>query len=221
MKIVFFLVLIPFFLFSQNDLEVDRKGQLLFSLGAEYRITPIYKVDLSTFSDGGFYTNIDKQNSGISGHIGLEWFMLDNISFEFEGSLRHDLLVNKPPTAFNDFEQEEAEKKLMIGYHLGLNYYFQVFKKGEVFIGGGISLLNRNSNYETEQVFFDQQGNITGTETRAGDYKFTAFKTFIGYKLNKNRISLGVYIAKNTPYFEGSTTFIIPNISYKYTFAKQ
>jgi len=220
MKATLLLLIAPLFLFSQKNDEVGRKGQLLFNLGIEYRITPIYKASAFDLSDGAFFTNLDRQNSGFGINIGLELFAFKNFSIGFMGSLRHDLLVNEPPTGINDFSQTVAERRLMLGYHLNFNYYFKLFKKGEAFIGAGISLLNRNSDYTTQEVFFDGEGNIIRTETRTGDYKFSANKLSIGYSINKSKISLGIYLTRKSSYFKESTTFIIPHIGYKYNLAK-
>lgn len=219
MRVTLFLSILPFFTYSQIKNEVDH-GQLRLNLGTEYRITPIYNVNVVGLSDEAFFTNLDRQNSGFSFGIGLELFLIKNFSVGLIGSIRHDILVNEAPDSINDFSQTVSEKRLMLGYHLNLNYYFKLFKKGEAFVGGGISLLNRNSDYITQEVFFNEEGNIIATETRMGNYKFSANKLLVGYNLKRSKISLGIYLTRKSPYFKESATFIIPQIEYRYNLAK-
>ena len=220
MRVAFLLSIVPFFVCSQTKDEVDYGGNFRLHLGTEYRVTPIYNENVVGLSDEAFFTNLDRQNSGFSFEIGLESFVIKNFSIGFIGSLRHDILINEPPDSIDDFSQNASERRLMLGYHLNLNYYFKLFQKGEVFIGAGISLLNRNSDYRTQEVFFDEEGNITRTETRMGNYRFSANKLFIGYNIKRSKISLGIYLTRKSPYFKESTTFVIPHIGYKYNLAK-
>ncbi|WP_299532401.1 hypothetical protein [Ulvibacterium sp.] len=220
MRVVLLLLIAPLLACSQRKNEVDYGGQFHLNLGTEYRITPIYNVNVLGLSDSAFFTNLDRQNSGFSFKIGLELFVIKNFSIGLVGSLRYDLLVNEPPDSIDDFSQTVGERRLMLGYHLNLSYYFKLFRKGEAFIGGGISLLNRNSDYTTQEVFFDEVGNITRTETRTGNYKFSANKLLIGYNIKRSKICLGIYLTRESPYFQESPTFIIPFIGYNYNIAK-
>ncbi|WP_425235807.1 hypothetical protein [Ulvibacterium sp.] len=219
MRVTLFLSIVPFFAYSQIGNEVDH-CQLRLNLGTEYRITPIYNVNVVGLNEAAFFTNLDRQNSGFSFGIGLELFLIKNFSVGLIGSLRHDILVNETPDSIDDFSQTVSEKRLMLGYHLNLNYYFKLFKKGEAFVGGGVSLLNRNSDYTTQEVFFNEEGNITGTETRMGNYKFSANNLFVGYNIKRSKISLGIYLTRKSPYFKESATFIVPHIGYEYNLAK-
>lgn len=214
------LIVIPFILFSQVKDEVDQNNQLHLNFGVEYRITPVYKSNVNRLSDAAFYTNTDMQNSGLSLNIGIEYNILKNLSVELLGSLRRDLLIINPSRNINDFSQSDTEKRIMFGYHLKLYYYFKVFRKGEVYIGVGISLLNRNSEYSTEEIFFDSAGNVDRIEPRNGNFKYSAYRFFTGYRFNRSRISIGIYSATNTPYFNDSVNLIIPHLTYTYNFLK-
>ena len=108
----------------------------------------------------------------------------------------------------------------MFGYHFNLNYHFQVFQKGELLVGAGLSLLNRNSEYVRTESILNEEGEIVGSNSSLENYNFSANKIFVGYGKDRSKIMLGIYISRNTKYFDEKTTFILPFISYSFNLLK-
>lgn len=108
----------------------------------------------------------------------------------------------------------------MFGYHFGLTYHFQVFKKGYFLVNAGLSLLNRNSEYVSTESTFNEEGEVVDTTSSMDNYNFSANKLSVGYGKGKSKIMMGIYISRNTKYFESKTTFIIPFLSYGFDLAK-
>ncbi|MEL7270670.1 MAG: hypothetical protein AAGL34_13945 [Bacteroidota bacterium] len=204
---------------AQNTKEVGQKGQLLFNLGPELRVTPVYSTDVTILSDEASFTNIDQQNSGLSLNLGLEYFLTKNLSINYTASLRYDLLFFPRTDGTQDLAASDGNQKIFMGHHFNLTYYLNLFKKGQLFVEGGLSLLNRNSDFSIEQRFFDSEGTFIGTGILTSDYKYSTTRFSVGYRRNRSRLSLGIYITGQTPYFTESTSFLIPHIGYRYSLA--
>ncbi len=202
---------------SQTNTEAGLKDQLHLYLGGEYRITPIHGMTDSNRTDASFFTNMDRQNSGLGLVAGAEYFLFEKISAGLTGSIRYDDIIFKPPTDIRDFSQDVEQKNMLFGYHLDINYHFKLFKRGCSFISAGYSLLNRNSDYNTQRIFYNGQGDIIERQDVSGDYKYSAIKLSLGYRLNRSKFSLGIYSTRRTPYYEGSNSFIVPHVNYKYS----
>ena len=117
-KPLILLFLLPLYLVAQNN---SREKKFFFNLGAEFRITPIYKSGDQAVATN--FINPDLQNSGPVLNIGLDYFFTQNFSVGFKTSVRYDLI-----TTHIDETSSETERGLMFGYHFGFNYHFQVFK---------------------------------------------------------------------------------------------
>ncbi|MAT89492.1 MAG: hypothetical protein CMC35_02265 [Flavobacteriaceae bacterium] len=200
---------------SEND---TRKGSLLFNIGSEYRITPLpYEAE---FSLKGLVTNVDGQNSGVAFHYGLDYFITKNLKFGFANSFRYDLLVGSIDNIDFLVGVQGAKQTLIIGYHFHLDYYFPVFKNSELFIRAGRSLLNTNTDTNTKQTFFDEDGEIVAVSSESGNYAFAAWNIAVGYKKERFGISIGIYSSSVTDYFVETTTLNIPYINLTYTIGK-
>lgn len=209
-KPLIFLFLLPLYLVAQNN---SREKNFFLNLGAEFRITPIHKSGDQAVATN--FINPDLQNSGPVLNIGLDYFFTQNFSVGFKNSVRYDLI-----TTHIDETSSETERGLMFGYHFGFNYHFQIFKKGDLLVNAGLSLLNRKSEYARTEPIFNEEGDVVGSKTSMDNYNFSANKISVGYGKGKSKIMMGIYISRNTKYFEGKATFMVPFISYSIDIAK-
>lgn len=218
-QLTIFLLLLPLFIYTQNSKE--RKGRFLFSIGPEYRVTPIYNFKSDDVEDITTYTNVDYQNSGMGLNISVEYFVFKNLSLGFTNSVRYDM-VNSESTEISNpvYGVKKADYKLLMGYHFYLTYYFKLLKKSEFFVNMGYSLLNRNSEFSHKFPVYDQDGNYFTSFYEITNYSYSSFKYGLGYKRGKGKIALGIYHTTNTPYFKTTTPFIVPFINASYSFGK-
>lgn len=214
-----FFIACPFFVFSQKMKNTERKGKFFFSAGPEYRITPTYKQN--SFSREAIYTNPDLQNSGLALNIGVDYYFSNNFSIGFKNSFRYDLVTSEIDAVGQPLlGVSESKKDLLIGYHFNLNYHIDLFKKGDLLINVGVSLLNRNSEFSVTEEITDNNGQVVATATSLIDYKYSANKLSLGYGNGRSKFMLGIYITGNSGYFLETTTFIVPFLNYSFDFAK-
>ncbi|UJH67521.1 hypothetical protein [Allomuricauda sp. SCSIO 65647] len=211
----FIVIAIPIICFSQ---DLERKGKFFFSLGPEYRITPVYK--LNNISREALFTNPDMQNSGISLNIGVSYYITERLSVGFNNSFRYDLIVNESDGMGNNTGVSNAKNDIIFGYHFSLGYHFPVFKNGDLFANVGVSLLNRNTGFSITEPVFNGNGDIVGSITSQMDFGYGANRISIGYAKGKSKVMIGTYVSTNTGYFQETTTFWVPFINYSYDFGK-
>lgn len=216
-KKIFFLFFMSFPIIGFTQ-DLERKGKFFFNVGPEYRITPVYK--LNNYSREASYTNVDMQNSGVSLNLGVDYYVTHNLSIGFKNSFRYDLLTAQDTQVGSNQEISNTKKGFLVGYHFKLIYHFEIFKKGDLLIGAGISLLNRNSEFTNQEQVFDDNGELVGTITSLVDYKYGANKLSLGYANGKSKVMLGMYITRNSGYFEETTTFMVPFINYSFDFGR-
>lgn len=204
------LLILPSCIIAQYN---SREKNFFLNLGAEYRITPIHKSGDQAIATN--FINPDLQNVGPVLNIGVDYYFTQNFSVGFKTSVRYNLI-----TTHIDETSSETERGLMFGYHFGLNYHFQVFKKGDLLVNAGLSLLNRNSEYARSEPNFNEEGEVVDSTTSIENYNFSANNISVGYGKGKSKIMMGIYISRNTKYFDGKTTFIVPFLSYSFDVAK-
>lgn len=204
---------------NAQDTETDRKGQCYFSLGPEYRITPIYDT-AAPLREEAFFTNIDKQNSGMALNIELEYFVSKRLSVGFINSFRYDLVLSDAREITGDFGVEAADYKLLMGYHLYMAYYFKALGKGEFFAQAGLSLLNRNSDFIVREEFRNETGALVSTAIYDSDYNFSANRLSLGYVNGRSKLSLGIYVTHRAPHFGPTTAFMVPHLGLSYNIGK-
>lgn len=212
-----FLLAFPLLCFTQSS---ERKGTLYFNVGPEYRITPIYDSQIALINQNSFLTNIDLQNSGIALNIGADFFITENFGVGFHNSFRYDLINTGENPIVPNQGVTESSKGLLVGYHFKLFYHFDVFKKGDLIFGAGLSLLNRNSEFNLEQELLDQNGQVVGSVSTLINYNYSTNRVYLGYGNGKSKFILGIYITRNAVYFNEPTTFINPFITFTYDFGK-
>jgi hypothetical protein len=214
-KLIFVLLVLPSICFTQ---EIERKGNFFFNVGPEFRITPTYK--LNQFSNEAGFTNPDLQNSGVAINIGADYYIINNLSVGFKTSFRHDLITSQDVLGSVNQGVSNSKKGLLIGYHFNLNYHFQIFKKGDLLVSAGVSLLNRNSEFTLVESIRDNNGQVVGTTSTLTNYAYSANKISVGYGNGRSKFMLGIYITKNSGYFIESTTFTVPFVNYSFDFGK-
>lgn len=204
---------------QNNDFREDRKGQLFFKVGTEYRITPL-PVSAGDLSRARF-TNSDQQNSGVALHYDIDFFVAKNFSLGFANSFRYTLL-NFSDRLFVDGPtgQDRADNALFVGFHFNVAYYFKVFKSSELFIRIGKSLLNRGSEFRLIEPINDANGDLLLTTVSQSNYNLSTNNFALGYKKDKLEIILGIYGTSDTPYFDRSVGYVIPYINLGYTLGK-
>jgi len=217
MRILFiFPFILCLHLAAQNN---SREKAFFFNIGSEFRITPIYKPYDQSVST--YFTNIDFQNSGPVVNVGAEYYFSNKFSFGFNNSFRYDLITtHKDGRASGGQVAPSIDRGLMFGYHAAFNYRFQIFKKGDLLITAGWSLLNRNSEYMRTESTYNQEGDIIETTSSIDNFNFSASKFSIGYGNGKSKLMMGIYISGNTRYFSEKTTFIVPMLSYGFDVGK-
>lgn len=201
------------YLFPEN-----RKGQVFFKIGSEYRITPLPYAEGITIPEQA--VDIDFQNSGVAFFYSLDFFITKNLNVGFSNSFRYDYLGSDLNQLPNDFGAKPADRGLIIGYHFYLDYHFKIFKESEIFIRIGKSLLNRGTNIRYKETFFDTDGNSQGILFSSRDYSFEPTNIGLGWKKNKIEILIGAYISNNTEYFVEQEELIIPYFKFSYNLGR-
>lgn len=209
------LFVLPLYIVAQNN---SREKNFFLNLGAEFRITPIYKPQDQSVAT--YFINTDLQNSGPVLNIGIDYYFTQNFSVGVKNSVRYDLITTHIDKTGSGGGTAETERGLMFGYHFNLNYHFQIFKKGDLLVNTGLSLLNRNSEYARTESIFNEEGEVIGSTISIDNYNFSANRISIGYGKGKSKIMIGIYISRNTKYFEAKTTFIVPFLNYSFDVAK-
>ena len=220
-KLLIILLLIPVTFISAQDVDFreQRKGKLFFSVGTEYRITPL-PVELGTLPEFS-RTNPDRQNSGSSFYYGLKYFATKNFSLGFSHSIRYTLLNNGQGTDIPvDFGVEESVYKLFMGYHFYLDYHVKVFKEAELFARVGISMINTNSNFVYKKPVYDNNGEVLGHIVSNLNYIMYPKNFAIGFKKNKLEAMIGMYATNDPPYYTESVMYMTPYINLNYTIGK-
>ena len=196
----------------------ERKKNLFFSIGSEYRITPIYSP-LESILLTNYVLAVDAQNSGAAINYSLDYFITKNLALGFSHSIRYDVILNDANNISSDFGAESAQRGLIFGYHFYLDYHLKAFKNSELFLRLGKSLLNRGTDFTSKSTFsVEGFGDITTFLT--SDFAYEPWNFAIGYK--KQRFSLigGIYSSSNTEYFQETKSFIIPYFSLRYNLGK-
>ena len=213
-------LLFSFVLYGQTRENLDeRKGQLFFKVGTEYRITPL-PVRAGEIPEVRF-TNPEEQNRGVAIHYGIDFFATQNLSLGFANSFRHTLLNYSDRLIVDGSTgQDKAEYALFVGYHFNATYHFKIFKEAELFVRLGKSLLNRGSSFKFIDPIFDENGELLVTRSSQINYHMQTNNFAVGYKRDKFEIILGAYGTSDAPYFDRSVGYIIPYINLAYTLGK-
>lgn len=215
----FFILLFCCFtcsLWTQSYTTENRKGGLFFSVGSEYRITPIYPM--GTFNnDIASATNIDLQSSGVAFNYAFNYFVTKNLSLGFANTIRYDL-VTLADNITTDFGYRVAHNDFIFGFHFYADYHFQIFKEGELVVRLGKSLLNRGTEFRSKETFYDDEGNVLFSVYSQLDAGYEPWNFAIGYKKKKVFLLLGAYTSSISEYVNAD--FIVPYVKFSYNLGK-
>ncbi len=170
--------------------------------------------------DPNIPANIDAQNSGVAFHYGFDYFITKNLSIGLNNSFRYDVLIRSVNEDNQENGFQKADKTLIIGGHLYLDYHIKVFKDSELFARLGYSLLNGGTEYLEKNTYYDNQGNISGSLLINNDLSFSAANFAIGYKKQKVELLIGLYSSSTSNYFSETESLKIPYINITYTLGK-
>jgi hypothetical protein len=220
-KIIIIITLLPTLLSAQNSWDINqRKGKLFFSVGAEYRITPL-KYGERNFSLNSIAISEDVQNSGAAFLYSFDFFATKNLSLGFSHNFRYDLVSNSGSiNKVDNFAFDKANYGLINGYHFYIDNHFKVFKEGELFLRLGKSMLNRGTGVSYRKSLFDGNGNIIGDAYSTENFAFKPWNFAIGYKKNKTSLIVGLYTSSNTNYYDSDLSFLVPYFTFKYNLGK-
>ena len=189
----------------------NRKGLLFFSVGTDYRITPIEKVLVSptypAYPAGEFRAGIDEigpQNTGVSLRYDLNYFLTTSLSLGFSNSLRYDLQLSDRASLTTDNTGPKS-KTFLVDYHFYADYHFKAFANSELVLRLGRSYLNTGSQ-------------ITAAHNNAvSDFSFDywSWNMGLGYKKQRTHLMLGVYNSSTTNYPQ-TESLVIPYLSFTY-----
>jgi len=225
--LVFILLVISFSSFSQKaegiqDALNNRKGNLFFNVGGEYRITPL-PYDSTEPESPTFFTNVDFLHSGPALSIGLEYFIRNNLSVGLDHTLSYDTLLYDINELGENFAASKTEKELLHGFHLYFSRYFKISSKNEseIFIRLGISSFNGGSQFLlVEPVGDDGNGNPVTFFQSQVDFVNFGPNFAIGYRNKRISILAGVYLSNGSTFFRDNFRIVTPYIKLTYTIGK-
>lgn len=205
------------FVFSQEEIYEEKKAGLFFSIGTEYKITPI--TDFVEEAQDFQPINIDLQNSGVGFFYTLQYQFKNNLSLGFSNTFRYDYIFEAPPNPDNFITVSLSEKSLITDFHFFVDYYFSLDKKREIGIRAGRSLLNRDTHYNLTIPIRNNEGTIIGHNSQTLDSAFGSWNFGIGLKQKRFQIQTGILTSSNTNYNKVES-IILPYIRLSYNLIK-
>ncbi len=215
------LLIICVFFFIQSFSQ-EKKAHFSIKIGTEYRITPITKsldnsqptlVTIPNF-------DLDNQISGVSVNYSLSYVFKLKFEIGFSQSFRYDHIYFEQ----SDFVPRQTFQKSVNGvitdYHFFLGKYFNLFKK-EFFIKGGISLMNRGTNY-SRTIPLGSGTDPNGQEfsrfaTDPLNFNFSALNVNTGFTFSKYELGIGAYfINGSSANFENENSIVLPYFKVSY-----
>ena len=216
--LVFLLFFISTISYSQHSSDINqRKGNLFFSAGVDYRITPIYKG----FSNIDLPVSVDLQNSGLGFNFNFDYFLSKNLSLGLGNTLRYDMVSSNFDEITDIAGFTKVNNDLIFDIHVYLDYHLIKFKKGELFIRFGKSLRNNGAQYAFRDPVFDQNGNyFASLQGISVTPSHSAWNFALGYKNKRVSLMLGVFTTSFSGYFSPDKAFIVPYFSITYNLGK-
>lgn len=202
---------------AQNSFDLEeRQGTLFFKLSSEYRITPFFRPQQP--SPIGLLIELNEQNSGAAFNYAFDWFATKNLSLGFSHSLRYDHILRGNIDTFGSEDLVAADiNGILMDFHLYAQYHFKVFKKSELFLQLGGSLLNVGSSFEAGRGLLEDNGNFTFITFEDENANFYAVNIGLGWKKKRIAIMGGVYTSRDTVYFTGDQSGLsVPYVRFSY-----
>lgn len=205
-----------------QDNNSTLKRQLRFSIGPEYRITPIYDIFAESY-DVSELTHIENQNSGLGLNLGLEYFITKKLSIEFDNTLRYDLILSHVQGVSSYPETQKVDYGtygILQDYHFSIAYYFKAFRNGDFFVSYGYSLMNQNSDYTLTESRFDEDEKFLSASVSTGQFSYNANRICVGFRKQNVKTYLGFHISKVSDYLIENKPFIVPHFGFSYDLLK-
>lgn len=201
-----------FFAFSLYQSQMLNRFNV--GVGTEYRITPF------NFNNSVEYTqdieyNRDKQLSGLSFLVEMDYELFKNIRVGVAQSVRYD-------EKYYSVTEDKMIEGLIFDTHLDLKYSF-IINNHNMFALLGYSFMNIATNYKETKVFQnDINGNPIATASIINDFSFNAYKFGLGYNYKNFNFILGsYYIAKEHNFSKFGTSAIgMPYLQINYNLFK-
>lgn len=196
---------------EQNPFSVDkRKNQLFFSVGSEYRITPIQGNPSSLSSNGSneFRVGADQigsQNTGTAFYYSLDYFLAKNLSIGFSNSIRYDTHITDQTNLAVSNNVGPISKTFIFDYHFYADYHINAFKNSELLLRIGRSYLNDDTDITARN----------GEGVSNFSFTYWSWNFGLGYEKERTLLFLGAYSASSTNY-PAATSLLIPYLSFKY-----
>lgn len=213
---LFFLILSGV-LSSQNSFDLEeRKGAVFFKLASQYRFTPIFGPQEP--SRAGLAIELNEQNTGAALNYAIDWFVIKNLSLGFSHSLRYDHILEGNIDTFGSDDIVTADRNgILMDFHLYAQYHLKVFKRSELFVQLGGSLLNVGSAFQIGGGALEDNGEITFVSFPEQNANFYAANIGLGWKKKRIAIMGGVYTSSDTVYFTGdSRGLTVPYFQFSY-----
>ena len=194
---------------EENPFSIDnRQGLLFFSVGTDYRITPIEKrLESATYPAEEFRAHIDEigaQNAGVGFHYDLNYFLTTALSLGFSNSLRYDTQLSDRASLTTENTGPKS-KTLLVDYHFYADYHFKAFENSELVLRLGRSYLNTDSQ-------------ITATQNNAVSdlsFDYWSWNLGLGYQKQRTHLMLGVFSSSTTNYPQ-TESLVVPYLSFTY-----
>ncbi len=183
--------------------QESSRPKIAFSMGIEYRITPIYlEKERGGGTSGFIYYEQDRHLTGSALTTGINFNFKKIISsLSIMNSIRYDHLYYKTSVDANGGIVIGDEKKgFIIDYHLLVKKEFNIAKK-KFYSGLGFSLMNNGTNYSySQRIGTDPSGNPVYAVSD-DDFQYTAFTIPLGIRLEKVEIELLNRFSNRTKFF--------------------
>jgi hypothetical protein len=191
------------FFFSEAAAQEISEPKITFSMGIEYRITPIYLEKERNGGTSGFIYYVQDRHltgSALTTGINLNFKkIISNISIM--NSIRYDHLYYKTSVDANGGILIGDEKRgFIIDYQLLVKKEFNIAKN--IFYSGlGFSLMNNGTNFSySQRIGTDPFGNPVYAISD-DDFQYTAFTIPLGIRLNRVEIELLNRFSNRTKFF--------------------
>lgn len=89
-----------------------------------------------------------------------------------------------------------------------------------MYVSLSYSRINGNSDFGIKYPLLDQYGNFWTSVYTSGDFGYWANRILVGYQNGRAKVNLGIYLTQQAPYFEETTTFIVPLVGCSFNIGK-
>lgn len=208
----YIIILLCFFLSLFQSQSLDKKFDV--NVGMEYRITPFNFKNSQTYPQDVIY-NRDRQLSGLSLVVGIDYEIFKNVKIGLSESIRHD-------EKYYSNTENKTIKGMIYDTQLQIKYLFKI-KDLDLNVFAGYAFMNNNTGYTEVKVFqYDTNGNPISYAYGDNDFSFESYKFGIGYNYKKFNFILGMYVTEREHNFSnfGTSSLGMPYLQLNYNVFK-